>query len=190
MSIIGITAGIFGSIFFVSSVAHALFNAVYRKDRLGNVTLLHLHYAALYCFTMATILYGYRYFDTYASALALVLPFWIALHLLRGLLDWTDGKSSRRKDVVIRHWSDALANITTMVFVLSVAATHDPWLIWIALGLSMGMWGKEFLFRSYTDIVERKKNKRKTAQQGPGRASPEHFVVMHGLANRLSLLHT
>src|SRR3569623_215517 len=110
MSTIGIFAGIFGSAFFVSSICHALFSAVYEKTGPGNLKMLHLHYAVLYCFTIATAIYGYRYFATYAWALVLVVPFWAALHFIRGVLDWADGKGSRRSDVVIRHWSDALAN--------------------------------------------------------------------------------
>ncbi|THD36223.1 MAG: hypothetical protein E7773_09925 [Sphingomonas sp.] len=183
MNTIGLMAGVLGSAFFVSSILHALFNAVYTKIEIANVKLLYWHYTILYMFTGTTILFGYRYFDTYARVLQFFVPFWLALHGLRLVLDWSDGVGSRRKDVVIRQFNDALANIVTVVFVLSVAASGDPYLIVIALGLSFGMVGKEFLFRTWTDIVKRRKNNRKTAQQGPGRASPAEFVVLHGFAN-------
>ena len=185
---IGFAAGILGLAFFASSLGHAMFNDVYEQNSVGNLKLLHIHYAVLYAFILATLSFAGSSLGALLPTLALILPFWLCIHGLRFGLDWADGLGSRNSRTIVRHLNDALANLITVIFVLVAARSGNRWLTFIALALSIGMVGKEILYRTVTDVVKRLRNKRKTTQQGTGRASPRHFAAFHSTVSSFKSL--
>ena len=160
-----------GSLFAVSSVAHACFNSFYTSKLKPNRRWLLVHYALTAVFGLCVALLVVTSPDTIRPDLVISASFVAIVHVIRFWTDFIDLRGRSQQIDWIRPVIDFAANLSVIWFVLSVLAGHHSLLYLAAAFFAFMMIFKELKYRIYDDAKLRPGHSRTSSQGGQGAAT-------------------